>query len=150
MREIELVGGLIATVDDEDFDRLSAHVWYAHRNKGSRTVYAKAIKDGITLYMHRLVLRAPPHMVADHIDRNGLNNTRANLRLVTLSENSRSWERDLAARGIHRVIARGRAYYYYHRGRGTAVAGKRIRLVGEPGQPEFEEHIARLNREHRL
>jgi hypothetical protein len=38
--------------------------------------------------MHRVLLNVPPGMVADHIDGNGLNNTRANLRVCTQAENS--------------------------------------------------------------
>jgi hypothetical protein len=37
--------------------------------------------------MHRLLMGSPTAMLVDHRDRNGLNNTRANLRLATHSEN---------------------------------------------------------------
>jgi len=39
--------------------------------------------------------------------------------------------------GVHRVIARGREYFYYHPGRGTASAGDRLRLPNDPHSPEF-------------
>ena len=37
--------------------------------------------------MHRMVLGAPKGVAVDHIDGNGLNNTRENLRLATAREN---------------------------------------------------------------
>lgn len=39
--------------------------------------------------MHRLIMGFPKHMVVDHIDGDGLNNRRSNLRLVTRAQNNR-------------------------------------------------------------
>ena len=38
--------------------------------------------------MHRVILDAPAGMMCDHIDMNGLNNQRGNLRFATHSQNS--------------------------------------------------------------
>lgn len=40
-------------------------------------------------------------------------------------------------RHVHRVLSRGREYFYYQEGRGTAHAGDRIRLPDDPQTPEF-------------
>jgi integrase len=40
-------------------------------------------------------------------------------------------------RGVHRVVARGREYFYYQPARGTPSAGDRIRLPSNPHSPEF-------------
>lgn len=40
-------------------------------------------------------------------------------------------------KGVHRVVSRGREYFYWHPGRGTAHAGKRIALPSDPTSPEF-------------
>jgi integrase len=40
-------------------------------------------------------------------------------------------------RGVHRVVARGREYFYWQAGRGTARAGERIRLPSDAHSPEF-------------
>lgn len=40
-------------------------------------------------------------------------------------------------RNVHHVISRGRDYFYYQAGRGTAHAGLRIKLPSDPTSPEF-------------
>ncbi|MFV0303431.1 MAG: tyrosine-type recombinase/integrase [Paracoccus sp. (in: a-proteobacteria)] len=47
-------------------------------------------------------------------------------------------------RGVHRVKSRGKDYYYYQTGRGTAQAGPRIRLPDNPRTPEFWTSINRI------
>ena len=38
---------------------------------------------------------------------------------------------------VHRIVSRGREYFYYQEGRGTPHAGERIRLPDNPQTPEF-------------
>lgn len=40
-------------------------------------------------------------------------------------------------KGVHRVVSRGREYFYYQPGRGTGQAGDRIKLPSDPHSPEF-------------
>lgn len=40
-------------------------------------------------------------------------------------------------RGVHKVISRGREYFYFQAGRGTDAAGPRVRLPSDPRSPEF-------------
>jgi hypothetical protein len=88
MRAIPLSKGYAATVDDCDYKRVSAYKWHAHPTNHS--VYARACIEGKNVYMHRFLLQAPSKMEVDHIDHNGLNNTRENLRLATKSQNARN------------------------------------------------------------
>lgn len=82
MKEIVLKDGTLTTVDDEDFDRLNQYVW---RNTGGYpTRWCPDTKRPI--WLHRDIMGDPAGMVVDHIDRDPLNNTRANLRVVTKSE----------------------------------------------------------------
>lgn len=39
--------------------------------------------------------------------------------------------------GVHRVVSRAREYFYWHPGRGTKHAGKRVRLPIDPTDPSF-------------
>lgn len=90
-KEIPLTQGLVALVDEADYERVSAHKWFAKENRSSfYATMTHRIPDGRTLsvYMHRFLLQAPPGYVVDHIDGNGLNNTRANIRVANHSQNA--------------------------------------------------------------
>jgi len=78
-----LTQGQFTVVDDIDFDRFGHLKWAAHFGKSHRTSYAFA--GGRPL--HRLILDAPRELQVDHIDGDGFNNMRSNLRLCTQSQN---------------------------------------------------------------
>lgn len=40
-------------------------------------------------------------------------------------------------KGVHRVVARGREYFYFQAGRGSSFPGQRIALPKDPQSPEF-------------
>lgn len=85
MKIIWLTKGQFTLVDDADFEWLNQWKWYAS-NKIT-TFYAQRGKDDI--YMHRLILGLEDIKIkCDHIDRNGLNNQRNNLRPATKSQNN--------------------------------------------------------------
>lgn len=71
-------------LDDSDYDLVSSVVWRSHSMPNRNTVYARNLSVG---YMHRLLSGARAHEFVDHIDGNGLNNQRANMRLATRSQN---------------------------------------------------------------
>lgn len=90
---IPLSKGLIALVSPQDYAVLAAHRWASV--KGGRTQYAQRIArdaDGrrSALLMHRMIMAPPPGMVVDHINGDGLDNRRENLRLCTHAENIRN------------------------------------------------------------
>lgn len=78
-----------AIIDAEDLERVSRHRWCRSTAPGSRTNYAKTGVNGKSLYLHRLVMNAAPGTEINHVDGNGLNNTKANLEFVTRSQNMR-------------------------------------------------------------
>lgn len=90
MKLIKLTLGKFAQVDDEDYDYLNQWRWYA--KKSWNTFYARrqTIIDGkrVTIIMHRLIMNTPSDLQVDHIDHNGLNNQRNNLRNCTNQQNS--------------------------------------------------------------
>jgi len=90
MKEIQLTQGKVAIIDDEDFERLRWFNWIAAKN--GYTFYAvchvRINGKQKRISMHRMILNPPKDMCVDHKDRNGLNNTRANLRLASSSQNS--------------------------------------------------------------
>lgn len=91
MKAIRLTRGKIALVDDEDYERVNQYKWYAYF--ASNTIYArrrpwnKIIKKYSVQSIHRFILNAPKGMEVDHINGNGLDNRKANLRLCTRQQN---------------------------------------------------------------
>jgi hypothetical protein len=88
MKQIPLTNGKMAIVDDADHEWLSQWKWSATSpNKGNKW-YAARDAGGKRVSMHRQITDAPKGMVVDHINGNGLDNRRENLRVCTYRENS--------------------------------------------------------------
>ena len=93
-RRIPLTHNEYAIVDEEDYKRFSKYNWFVR--KGKRTLYAARAarriegRKGKTVVMHREVLPVPEGMLVDHINHNGLDNRRANLRPATNAQNVRN------------------------------------------------------------
>jgi hypothetical protein len=87
MKEVEISRGMVALVDDEDFEMVKRYRWFALVYKDRDLVYAAVKQSGTTLLMHRLIMNPLKCFFVDHRDHNGLNNTRDNLRLCTASQN---------------------------------------------------------------
>jgi len=87
MKEIKLTQGQIAMVDDGDFEYLNQFKWNAYKKKGrfyaSRYV-GKSNGRQIYASMHWDVMG---EKMIDHIDHNGLNNQKSNLRKCTYAQN---------------------------------------------------------------
>ena len=90
--EVNLSRGLVTWIDVEDFGLVSQHKWCAHRDGNTDYAVSRQRIHGRqqTIRLHRVILNAPPGMHVDHINGNGLCNTRANLRLCTNVENGRN------------------------------------------------------------
>lgn len=89
VREIQLTRGFVALVNDEDYERVAAFEWHALTTGGK--VYA-ARKEGTrrtsrSVLLHRFVLGVEQSVLVDHIDGDGLNCRRLNLRAATSSQN---------------------------------------------------------------
>ena len=70
-------------LDTADVPMVIAHRWVCSSCGGRNDLtYASAREGRKTIYMHRLLLDVPKGSEVDHIDGNGLNNKRENLRIV--------------------------------------------------------------------
>lgn len=87
---VTLTKGYTAIIDAEDAVTVGMYNWTAL--VGPKTVYGyRNSKDSSgkqkTTYLHRFITNAPSSRDVDHIDHNGLNNTKNNLRLCSHAQN---------------------------------------------------------------
>lgn len=89
MKRIPLTQGKFTLVNDTDFEWLNRWKWCAqHMGRQWYAVRAVRKKGKWTLiYMHREIMNTPVGMDSDHIDRDGLDNRRCNLRICTRGQN---------------------------------------------------------------
>jgi hypothetical protein len=116
-RTIPLTKGLFAIVDPDDYHRLVNFNW--HASKSAHTHYAVrylpqcnvvslpalSLSKGSNRrknkieYMHHLIINIPEGLFCDHINHNGLDNRKANLRPATFAENMRNRRKYKTASG---------------------------------------------------
>ena len=94
--KIKLTQGKFAIVDKKDFDFLNQFKWFAYKSdnnfyaKRSVIAFENGIKKTKTIRMHRFILKAKKGQYVDHVNHNGLDNRRKNLRLCSNAENIRN------------------------------------------------------------
>jgi hypothetical protein len=110
LKEIQLTQGKVTVVDDEDYDILIAYRWYAlnpydnlwyairsaiHPIKGTKT----------TSRMHREIMRVTSTQEIDHINGDGLDNRRMNLRIVTRLRNQWNSRSEARSTSIYKGVS---------------------------------------------
>lgn len=101
MKTIRLTKGFEAIVDDEDFEKIKNLSWHASTQQGRRCVYARTYialekigkrKKFKCTPMHRFVLglKLGDGKIVDHINGDGLDNRKSNLRICSHAENVRN------------------------------------------------------------
>ena len=93
MKKIPLTQGYIALVDDDRYELINQYNYYAI--KKVNTIYARrsirlAPNQWTKVYIHHDILGNVNGYEVDHIDGDGLNNQRANLRFVTRRQNKQN------------------------------------------------------------
>lgn len=85
MKRIKLTQNKYTIVDDDDYKYLNKFKWQASKNK--QTFYAIR---GRGIKMHRIIMNTPPNLQVDHINGDGLDNRKINLRNVDCRSNSQN------------------------------------------------------------
>ena len=129
MRVIHLTQGQVALVDDDDYVRLSQYKWFAHKNRNTHYAERNQLCENgkyKLVQMHKEVIDVPAGYMCDHIDHDGLNNQRSNLRIVTNRQNcqnkrmvgtsiypgvhwskrTKKWEAKIRIDGRHKYLGR--------------------------------------------
>lgn len=108
MKEIRLLHGSIALVDDQDFEWLSEFTWFEYKASRGR-VYAARFFAGRVQGMHRAITEASPEQQVDHANGKSLDNRRENLRPCTRAENSANVRVIRSKSGFKGVYASGKS-----------------------------------------
>lgn len=117
--KIPLTQDKYAIIDKGDFLLVSKYKWYYRKSgktngKNGYAQHSKYVKGSfdkekrygkhISIFMHNLIMNPKKDMQVDHIDRNGLNNTRSNLRVVTKSQNYANFSKKKNTRSKYRGV----------------------------------------------
>lgn len=130
---------LSAQVDESDASVIGAHIWFLAKKRNKTYAMARDRKTKRRMYMHRLLMTAPRGKIVDHIDGNGLNNHRSNLRICTRSENMANCkphdDRQCRYKGVSQKVGKKIVTYEAQ----ICIDGKRMKL----GRFETAEKAAR-------
>ena len=107
-----IYGVLTVLYDAADADKVEPYRW--HVCKANNTFYARrqiprngSPKRKTGIQMHRAILDTPKGMFTDHINGNGLDNRRSNIRICSMSENmtnrSKTVQNSTGYKGVYKV-----------------------------------------------
>jgi hypothetical protein len=88
-------------IDEEDAEKISKYHWFGYQSykklangevkRERKYIAARLYKDRKTplkhIALHRVIMDAPEGLQIDHVDGNGLNNKKSNLRICNQSQN---------------------------------------------------------------
>lgn len=122
MREIIIqskkYGKFTVQIDDIDYEKASLRNWHIHKMARKKTVYAISNTVG---FLHRFLLNPDKGVQVDHIDRNGLNCQRSNLRICNNAQNQ--WNKPASGYSFDSCMSRIKRYKS-----SIMVNGKKISL----------------------
>jgi len=130
---------MFALIDDADYELVSQHSWRPQPR--ASTFYARSNTDGS--FMHRLILRPDDGFVVDHINHDGLDNRRENIRVCTPKQNAHNMRPYVGAISRFKNVTKSKASRFTATG---LIEGKTVNL----GNFISEELAARVaDRHHR-
>lgn len=145
MALIPLSRGFQAEVDDADLPLVAGLRWWLKPSShNGQRLYAYTQVSRKNLFMHRLILGVDdPTVIVDHVDMDGLNNRRTNLRLASVTQNNihRTMPNKTGYRGVTRFRKGFRASIYVN---GKAIFSP-MRLSAEDAAREYDAFARRYH-----
>lgn len=146
--EVPLGNGKVALVDEEDLEKVLAHgAWHSHKQGG--TTYAAHehyIGNGksVRVVLHRFIMNAAPGAVVAHLNGNGADCRKANLRIANHKLNGASYRtKNKGAASKYRGV-----YANNGRGKPWAVHIWKDGVSYYFGRYDTEEEAARVYNKH--
>ena len=108
-KEIPLTQGCVALVDAKDYDAVAKYKWSVRKALHSDRKYAIRNSHRVngrraTILLHRQLMNPPPGMYIDHINRDGLDNRRFNLRICTNAQNQGNAKPQIGCSSIYKGV----------------------------------------------
>lgn len=140
---VHVADGVVTRIDVNDIEIAAAYRWGVNRHVAS-TTYACSHEKGSRrfLYLHRVLLCPLDGVVVDHIDGDGLNNRRSNLRLATKATN----RMNSRIRSDNQSGFRGVSRPEYSRKWIARIAGSHIGMFDTPEEAARAYDIEALSR----
>lgn len=145
---IPLTKGKVAIVDEADAEMVSRYRW-CYLNVGYAARHERIDGKDRMILMHRFLLGASSEQLVDHINGDGLDNRRVNIRLCTKADNQRNQRRNnrntTGYKGVSFDKARGKYIASIH------VIGTQIHLgrfsTAEEASKAYEDAASRYHGE---
>lgn len=108
MKKIFLTNGMTAYVDEDDFEKLSEYPWFVSFRK--HNMYARRNTPGFNnkkILMHREILGITDSKIhIDHIDGDGLNNQKSNLRVCDQKLNMANRKKNIKGSSVFKGVSK--------------------------------------------
>jgi hypothetical protein len=88
MKEIPLTQGMVAIVEDCDYDELVKHKWFYNCGYAMRKLTLPSRRVAVRMHRQVLGLSFDDPRFVDHINHDGLDNRHSNLRVCNRTENA--------------------------------------------------------------
>ena len=129
MKQVRIARNNFALVDDDEYEKIAKRKWYMHKTE--KINYARCKMERGFQYMHRMVTKAKRGEYVDHINQNGLDNRKSNLRICTKSQNgcNRGKDKDNTSgyKGVTYITSRHKRR---KRWRAQIVTNKKLICIG--------------------
>lgn len=102
--EIEIKKGYKAKIDLIDAENVLKHSWYVSVRNGKFYIYGTPNKKHTSMHRFIMGLDIGDKAEVDHIDNDGLNNTRKNLRLCNRSQNQMNRSKSTNCKSIYKGV----------------------------------------------
>lgn len=76
-----------AVIDVDDVERCRQYKWHIRSSKGNTSYVIASLPNNEKVHLHKFIMRCSANDEVDHINMNGLDNRKENLRIVTHSQN---------------------------------------------------------------
>jgi hypothetical protein len=104
MRRIPLTQGKFSEVDEVDYERVAEFRWHAFKVHNTWYAASGGPNKGQRTYLHRFIMDAPVGKEVDHINGDGLDNRKENLRICRHRDNLRNVQRTTISRSGYRGV----------------------------------------------